>query len=82
MGQVISDQSVLSALEIEKLNSNSLFGIYHHCKHVPLSTQVSDIEPSWSSCFYSSAFKWRRKQLFLRTSYLGKMRVPFNQLEI
>ena len=31
MGQVIPDQSVLSALEIEKLNFNSLFGICHHC---------------------------------------------------
>ena len=31
MGQVIRDQSVLSALEIEKLNCNSLFGIYPHC---------------------------------------------------
>ena len=31
MGQVIPDQSTLSALEIEKLNFNSLFGIYPHC---------------------------------------------------
>ena len=31
MGQVIPDQSVLSALEIEKLNFNCLFGIYPHC---------------------------------------------------
>ena len=31
MGQVIPDQSVLSALEIEKLNSSSLFCIYYHC---------------------------------------------------
>ena len=31
MGQVIPDQSVLSALEIEKLNFSSLFGIYSHC---------------------------------------------------
>ena len=31
MGQVISDQCVLSALEIEKLNFSSLFGIYLHC---------------------------------------------------
>ena len=31
MGQVIPDQSVLSALEIEKLNFHSLFGIYPHC---------------------------------------------------
>ena len=31
MGQVIPDPSVLSALEIEKLNFNSLFGIYPHC---------------------------------------------------
>ena len=32
MGQVIiPDQSVLSALEIEKINFNSLFGIYPHC---------------------------------------------------
>ena len=32
MGQVIPDQSVLSALEIEKLNFNSLFGIHLYCK--------------------------------------------------
>ena len=31
MRQVIPDQSVLSALEIEKLNSNSQFGIYLYC---------------------------------------------------
>ena len=31
MGQVIPDQSVLSALEIEKLKFNSLFGMYPHC---------------------------------------------------
>ena len=31
MGPVIPDQSLLSALEIEKLNSSSLFGIYLHC---------------------------------------------------
>ena len=31
MGQIIPDQSVLSALEIEKLNFSSLFGIYPHC---------------------------------------------------
>ena len=31
MGQVIPDQSVLPALEIEKLNFSSLFGIYLHC---------------------------------------------------
>ena len=31
MGQVIPDQSVLSALEIEKLIFSSLFGIYLHC---------------------------------------------------
>ena len=31
MGQVIPYQSVLSALEIEKLKFNSLFGIYPHC---------------------------------------------------
>ena len=31
MGQVIPDQSMLSALEIEKLNFSSLFGIYFHC---------------------------------------------------
>ena len=31
MGQVIPDQSVLSALEIETLNFSSLFGIYPHC---------------------------------------------------
>ena len=28
MGQVLPDQSVLSVLEIEKLNFSSLFGIY------------------------------------------------------
>ena len=31
MGQVIPDQSVLYALEIEKLNFSSLSGIYPHC---------------------------------------------------
>ena len=31
MGQVIPDQSVLSAIEIEKLNFSSLFGIYLLC---------------------------------------------------
>ena len=31
MGQVILDQSVLSAPEVEKLNFSSLFGIYLHC---------------------------------------------------
>ena len=31
MGQVIPDQSVLSALEIEKNNFSCLFGIYLHC---------------------------------------------------
>ena len=31
IGQVIPDQSVLSPLEIEKLNFSSLFGIYPHC---------------------------------------------------
>ena len=31
MGQIIPDQSVLSALEIEKLNFSSPFGIYPHC---------------------------------------------------
>ena len=50
MSQVIPDQSVLSALEMEKLNFSSLFGIYPPCKPVLLSTQVSDIGPSWSSC--------------------------------
>ena len=30
MGQVILDESVLSALEIEKLNLSSVFGIYPH----------------------------------------------------
>ena len=30
-GQVIPDQSVLSAIEIEKSKFNSLFGIYPHC---------------------------------------------------
>ena len=31
MGQVIPDESVLSALEIEKLNLSCLFGIYAYC---------------------------------------------------
>ena len=31
MSQIIPDQSVLPALEIEKLNFSSLFGIYVHC---------------------------------------------------
>ena len=31
MGQVIPDQSVLSALEIQKLNFSNLFCIYPHC---------------------------------------------------
>ena len=31
MGQVIPDHSILSALEIEKLNFSSLFGIYPLC---------------------------------------------------
>ena len=31
MSQVILDQSVLSALEIEKMKFSSLFGIYLHC---------------------------------------------------
>ena len=51
MGQVIPDQWVLSALEIEKLNFSNLFDIYFHCYPVLFSTQVSNIGPSWSSCF-------------------------------
>ena len=31
MGQVIPDQSVLSALKKEKLNFSNLSGIYFHC---------------------------------------------------
>ena len=31
MGHFIPDQSVLSALKIEKLSFSSLFGIYPHC---------------------------------------------------
>ena len=31
MGEVIPDQSVLSALEIEKLNFSTLFGIHLYC---------------------------------------------------
>ena len=50
MGRVIPDQLVFSVLEIEKLNFTSLFGIYLHCSLVLLSTQVSNIGPSWSSC--------------------------------
>ena len=50
MGQVLPDQSVLSALEIEKLNFSSLFGIYLHCYLLQLSTWVSDIGPSLSFC--------------------------------
>ena len=42
MGQVIPDQSMLSALETEKSNFSSLFGIYPHCSPVLLSPQVSD----------------------------------------
>ena len=52
MGQVVPDQSVLSAFEIEKLNFSSLFGIYSYCSPALLSTQVSDIGPSWFSCFF------------------------------
>ena len=29
----------------------SIFGVYLHCRPLLLSTQVSDIGPSWSSCF-------------------------------
>ena len=50
----------LSALEIEKLNFSSLFGIDFHCKPVQFSTQVSDKGPSWSSCLHKySVFKVR-----------------------
>ena len=51
MGQLIPDQLVFSVLEIEKLNFTSLFGTYLHCQPVLFSTQVSDIGPSWSSCY-------------------------------
>ena len=44
MGQVIPDQRVLSALEIEKLNFSSLFGVYFHCYPVLFTTQVSDMD--------------------------------------
>ena len=54
MGQVIPDQLVLSALEIEKLNFSSLFGIYFHCYPVLFSTQVSNIGPLWSFCFVNA----------------------------
>ena len=40
MGQVIPDQWLLSALEIEKLNFSSLFGIYFHCYPVLLSCTI------------------------------------------
>ena len=50
MDQVIPDQLVFSVLEIENLNFSSQSGIYLHCKPAQLSTQVSDIGPSWSSC--------------------------------
>ena len=68
MGHVIPDQSVLSALEIENLNFNSLFRIYPHCKPVLLSTQVRNIGPSWSSCLYrgwTGPFFGKRERLFL-----------------
>ena len=43
MGQVIPDQSVLSALEIEKLNFNSLFLESIHKRFLaPLSTTCSE----------------------------------------
>ena len=51
MGQVIPDQSLLSALEIEKLNFSCLFGIYLRYP-VLLRTHVSHIRPSWSSCVH------------------------------
>ena len=57
MGQVIPDQWVLSALEIEKLNFSSLFGIYFHCYPVLFSTQVSNIGPSWFSCIICNTDK-------------------------
>ena len=66
MGQVIPDQSVLSALEIEKLNFNSLFGIYPHCQPELLYPQVSDIGPTWSSLIYKCALylAFTRQTLF------------------
>ena len=63
MGQVIPDQWVLSALEIEKLNFSSLFGIYFHCYPVLFSTQVSDIGPSWSFCFLAPPLSPNEKSL-------------------
>ena len=73
VGQVIPDQCVLSALEIEKLNFISLFGIYFHCYPVLFSTQVSDIGPSWSSC-YRSYYSIRLKYTFVNNSLLAKKR--------
>ena len=57
LGEVIPDQLVFSVLEIEKLNFSCLFGIYLHCLPVLFSTQVSDIGPSWSSCFVFEVLK-------------------------
>ena len=68
MGQVIPDQGVLSVLDIEKLNFSSLFGIYLHCEPVLLSTQVSDIGPSWSSCLIFL-------QCFQKPTFLGLFKI-------
>ena len=51
IGQVIPDQCALFALEIEKLNFSVLFGVSLHCLPVLVSTKVSDIGPSWPSCY-------------------------------
>ena len=61
MGQVIPDQLVLSVLEVEKLNFSNLFGIYLHYSPVLLNTQVSNIGPSWFSCFKIGSYVEKEK---------------------
>ena len=36
-----------------------IFGIYSRCTPLQLGTQVSDIEPSWFSCFKLISNDWR-----------------------
>ena len=45
-----------------------IFGIYSHCTPLLLGTQVSDIGPSWSSCF---SITWH---LFCDKALRGSMR--------